>query len=77
MPTARVSSSFESWPTHMDICETFIDLISADLPSSVFVYKFNFKANACTVKDVLRQKQLHKETGKLILIFNKVFNKNY
>lgn len=37
-----------------DVYETLIDLISADLPTSVFVYKFEFQGNLATFGDIFK-----------------------
>ncbi|XP_065211455.1 esterase E4-like [Planococcus citri] len=36
-----------------DVYDTLINVISADLPSSVFVYKFNFVGNAFTINEYI------------------------
>ncbi|XP_065202784.1 esterase FE4-like [Planococcus citri] len=38
---------------YSDAYNTLINVIAADLPSSVYVYKFTFEGNACTLKDKL------------------------
>ena len=36
-----------------DLYNTLINVIARDLPSSAYVYKFDFEGNACTMRDKL------------------------
>ncbi|XP_065208408.1 esterase E4-like isoform X2 [Planococcus citri] len=36
-----------------DLYKTLLDVVAKDLPESVYVYKFTFEGNACTLKDKL------------------------
>ena len=38
---------------YSDVYNTLINVIADELPTSVYVYKFTFEGNACTMRDKL------------------------